>query len=263
MQRYKKAASTLMMLIVLAALTAIVTLRGQNQNKSTSDEQNTRGQRDLPIVDYDAPEPTGDQERAKRRSKGKRYDKQSSQPIQDSPQASGRIWSSHWSRGLTAIPTDQSDTVLIGQVLDAQAYLSNDKTGVYSEFTILIDEVLKGDVGTSFPSRSKVIIERVGGAVRFPSGRIQRDETSGQGMPRIGCRYVLFLKRLDQDQDFSLVTGYELRGERVFPLDGATIEEGTQKFPFDEFNGFDASAFLRLVRDAIIQKPRERSEEKR
>jgi hypothetical protein len=262
MQSYKKAAPRLVLLIILAVVTAAVTLRGQEQKTSTTNQQNGRARRELPTVDYGVPESSSETEQTKRKAKSKRYDNQGSQPIQDSPQASGRIWSSHWARGLPAVPTEQSDTILIGRILDAQAYLSNDKTSVYSEYTVLIEEMLKGDPRPPV-SENKITIQRAGGAVRFPSGRIQRDETSGQGIPTIGSRYVLFLKRLDLEEDFSLITGYELRAAQVFPLDGASVEGGSQKFPFDEFTGADAPSFLKLVNDSIAQKSRNLPEQRR
>ncbi len=255
MKNHKKTASTFVILITLVAVLATMTLRGQSQKEPTFKEQEGDRHRGMPVVDSWAPESPDSQTRSNRKLKGKRHDRQSSQPIEEAPSISGRIWSSHWSQGLTAIPADKSDTVLIGEILDAQAYFSNDKTGIYSEFTLLVEEALKGDAATSFPSGSRVTIERFGGAVRFPSGVIQRYETAGQRMPRIGRRYVLFLKRIKLEEDFSLITGYELRGGEVFPLDGASEEEGTQKFPFDEYEGFDATVFLKIVRDTIAQAP--------
>ncbi len=68
-------------------------------------------------------------------------------------------------------------------------------------------------------------------------------------------QFILFLKRINQEKHFSLITGYELRDDKVFPLDGSTVEEGTQEFPFDEYEGFDAAAFLKIVRDTIAKTP--------
>lgn len=255
MTNYNKTAFTLLILIAVVAVVAAMTLPGQTQKESSSAPQTTAKGRDLPIVDYGVPEIADPQTQTKRKTKGRRHDGQSSQPIEEAPSSSGRVWSSHWSRGLPAIPVQQSDVVLVGQILDAQAYLSNDKTGIYSEFTVRVEEeTLKGDALALFPS-GITTIERSGGAVRFPSGVIQRYVISAQGMPRIGCRYVLFAKRINQEEDYTLITGYELRGDKVFPLDGSIVEEGTQKFPFDDYEGFDASVFLSMVKDAVAKTP--------
>jgi hypothetical protein len=176
----------------------------------------------------------------------------SARRIEESPYPVNVTWSTHWWQGLPAIPVAQSDVVLIGEITDAQAYLSNDKTGIYSEFTVSAGEVLKNDGNASLYPGSIITAERFGGAVRFPSGSIQRYTTRNQRMPLVGRQYVLFLKRVDQGQDFSLVTGYELRDQRVVPLDGANTEKG-EKLPFDNYKGTDASVFLNTVRATIAQ----------
>lgn len=38
-------------------------------------------------------------------------------------------------------------------------------------------------------------------------------------MPNVGAQYVLFLKCQDKDHAYHLLTAYELRGGKVFPLD--------------------------------------------
>lgn len=242
--------------------------KNQSQSDATSSGQAPKEQKELQVADYATPESPDPKERAQRKAKGSRYDKQGSYPIEDGPDVDGSIstWSSHWSRGLPAIPAAQSDAILIGEITDAHAYLSNDKTSVYSEFTVLVEAMLKSgnNVPLSSSSPSLLSVQRLGGAVRFPSGHVQKYVTSGQGMPRVGRRYVFFLKSVGQEQDFCLITGYELRGDKVFPVDGASVEEGTQKFPFDEYRGFDASAFLTIVRNAIAETlPSSRGEEVR
>jgi hypothetical protein len=225
-----------------------VVLRRQDQTVLPPTEQEIADQ--LPVADATAPEPTDPDKRAKKQKKGKRYDNSGSEPIKEAPYPYQRTWSTYWWKGLPAIPTAQSDVVLIGEITDAQAYLSNDKTGIYSEFTIRAGEVLKNDGEASLYPGSIITAERFGGAVRFASGAIQRYTTSNQRMPLTGRHYVLFLKRTDQEQDFSLITGYELRGQRVVPLDGANTDEG-EKLPFDNYKGMDASSFLNILRHAI------------
>jgi hypothetical protein len=230
-------------------ITAIVLLTSMipKQKIFVTSAQDQDAELVLPVASYDGLEPLDPRERAKRHARNKRYDHQSGEAIKEAPYPLERIWSSHWAREVPAIPITQSDVILIGTVLDAQAYLSTDKTGVYSEFAISVGEVLKGAVNNSVISA-----ERFGGAVRFPSGVIQKYRTQAQGMPRSGRRYLLFIKKLDQDDGFSLLTGYELRGETIVPLDGGN-EEGTERLPFDSYRGANVSSFLKLVQDSIKQ----------
>jgi hypothetical protein len=235
-------------LLLLAAIVGVVLLAAREKGL-VSIAQDQVEDFTLPIADFDEPEPQNTQDKAKRHARNKRYDHRSGEAIKEAPYPVERIWSSHWSRGLPAIPVQQSDVVLIGLVVESQAHLSNDKTGVYSEFGIQVQEVLKGvDIDTL--NQPLICAERFGGSVRFPSGVIQKYRTSGQRMPKPGRRYVLFLKKVVQDDDFSILTGYELRGEKIVPLDGSS-QQGNERLPFDSYIGVDVGPFLQAVRDAI------------
>lgn len=237
---------------VLIGSIAALAMREPSQSTSSLPTDQARKIRDLPVVDFDAPAPND----LRHKARGSRYDRQSSQPIQETSSISGRLWSNHWARGLEALPIDSSDTILVGTITDAQAHLSNDKTAVYSEFHVQVEEVLKQDPAKSpIELTAAILIERFGGAVRFSSGTIQRYETIGQGMPRSGERYLLFLKRLDEAPSFSIITGYELGYDlKVFPLDGAHVGEGNDTYPFDKYKGFDTSLFLQTVRTRLAEK---------
>lgn len=230
-------------------ITAIVLLTSMipKQKIFVTSAQDQDAELVLPVASYDGLEPLDPRERAKRHARNKRYDHQSGEVIKEAPYPLERIWSSHWAREVPAIPVSQSDVILIGTVVDSQAYLSTDKTGVYSEFAISVGEVLKGIGAVSNPVISA---ERFGGAVRFPSGVVQKYRTQAQGMPRSGRHYLLFLKKLDQNDGFSLLTGYELRAEKVVPLDGGN-EEGTERLAFDSYRGADVTLFLDEVRRAV------------
>lgn len=146
---------------------------------------------------------------------------------------------------------------MVGEVLSSQAYLSSDKTGVYSEFRIEISEVLKNASGATLISHSEVIATREGGIVRFPSGRQQRYTTAQQGMPMVGRRYVFFLRCNVSGQDFSLLTAYELRNDRVLPIDGYGDKGEPRLISFTKFEGMDETVFLKAVADAISKPPKD------
>jgi hypothetical protein len=235
--------------LAVTTVSSVAALHLSSSNKSTSIQEDSKDE--MPIADYSAPESAYPGERTKRKAKNKRYDKSGSRPIKEEQGEFTRVLSSHWAQGLPAIPVEQSDIIVVGEVTETQAYLSNDKTGVYSEFTLRVGEVFKNDDTASLYPGIIVTAQRTGGAVRFPSGQIQKYKTGGQSMPRIGRRYILFLKRINESQDFSIITGYELRDERVVPLDGTSA--GGEKLQFDDYKGFSVTAFLTVVRDAIAQ----------
>src|SRR5687767_3670517 len=205
-------------------------------------QQTTVQERDakLPVVYYDAPESTDKEKLEKRRKKGLKYDK-ANLPVNPSPEVRTTTFVSHWFYGMPSLPTLQSDAIVLGEVADANAFLSPDKTGVYSEYTIRVDQVLKADDTTVVPSQT-IAAQRPGGRVRQPSGLVQSYKVSNQGVPRIRGKYVLFLKRVQDD--FLILTGYELRENNVKPLDKAGL--------FNNYTGMDVQSFMAELQQAII-----------
>lgn len=154
-----------------------------------------------------------------------------------------------------AIPVSQSDAVVIGTITNLKAFLSDDRTSVYSEMTVNVEEVLKQDPRYPLVKGLTLDAERSGGGVRFPSGKILRRGALGRNIPEIGARYVLFLIYNEQGKDFCVLTGYQLTGDRVLPLDGTwDLEKGGR---FSQFAGYEkyvrapVSTFLVDVRQAI------------
>lgn len=157
-----------------------------------------------------------------------------------------------WEAGLSALPVDKSHAVIIGEVIGAEAYVSNDKTGVYSEFTVRVGEVLKNKSNVPIVIGNAVDIERPGGRVEFPSGQTALVFTRAQGMPRIGKRYVFFLShdfplQGHQNNDLYILTGYELRAGRIIPLDEPSGH------PITAYKGRDVASFLEDLRAALAK----------
>ena len=204
----------------------------------------------FPIVDSTATLPTDPNERANRNRKSKKYNSRTAPPISESDQ----IYSiTDWELGLSALPVAKSAAIVIGEISTAQAYLSEDKTAVYSEFGVRIDEVLKTETGFPVVPGSMLPVERMGGRVRFPSGKLAVSIVDKQDMPRIGGRYVLFLihgfPMGGETEDFYILIGYELRSGRVSPLDRITSG------PIAAYRGTDETSFLRDLRIAIANTP--------
>lgn len=246
MRRHKRAVVLLVVaLLAVAAATAVTTLRGQGLNRSSSNERQKISKKEFesqfPIVDYAAPDLVDPVKRARRKAKSKKYDN-SEMSVSPSAEVTSNL--EHWGAGLSALPTDRSSVVVTGEVREAQAYLSHDKTGVYSEFTIRVGRVLKNDVSASLAVGKNIIVDRPGGRVRFPSGRINQYFTAGQGMPRVGRRYVLFLT--GKEEDFRILTGYEIRDRHIFLLDNPGGGH-----PITAYHGADESLFMNDLQAAI------------
>ncbi|HEX8502549.1 MAG TPA: hypothetical protein VF659_18345 [Pyrinomonadaceae bacterium] len=212
------------------------------------------------VTDYDAPEPADPKERARQRVRRNR-NKIILSNLKDDPrrfmiterdESSFGLPSSH-APDEPAIPAVKSDAVVVGSVADAQAYLTGDKTDIFSEFRVRLDDVIKSSTG-ALAAGDLIITTRGGGGVRFPSGKVIRYGHHGKPLPRVGRRYVLFLRHNnDGSDDYSIVTAYELRDGHVFPLDGVALngEVLMQYAAYQKFKEADEAAFLGEVRRAV------------
>jgi len=210
--------SIIMILVAIAVMTGTSSnLRLQTQS-ALSDKR--RGMPDLerwPAAEYDSSLPVDPAKRARRQAKNRKYDK-SEWPILANDIADSTVRLHQVNPDLPAFPVEQSRVVLIGQIASAAGYLSNDKTGVYSEFTLVVEEVLKNDLAEQMLTGSSIAVTREGGRIRFPSGRMHWYGIDRQSMPRVGGRYVLFLSG-ETEETLTILTGYELAAGKVMPLD--------------------------------------------
>jgi len=256
MPPYKRIVFFMTVVLAVAVTTAVSALKegelstAKNEAQKVSEEQQETEDDEIPAVDFDSPEPGDTYERAKRRERGAKYD--NSAFVRKDDAASGAVEStffSEWDLGLSAIPADKSDVVLIGEVAEAKAYLSNDKTGIYSEFTTRVEKLFKNSAPTPLAPEEVISLERQGGAVRHPTGRKYHYHVSGQNLPRRGRRYVFFLSAAEAGQSFVIITAYELKGGKVFPLDSPE--------QFQRYKGVDEAEFLRAAQRAVNSSNRD------
>ncbi len=201
----------------------------------------------MPVAAYSAKQPADPVERELRLTRGGRFDNRAPVAFSEMrPDTTGYSTNSHWWLGMPALPTAESDAVIIGNIVTAEGYLSNDRTGAYSEFTIRSRKAFKDDGRLS---GGLILAEREGAVVQLHDGRTIRYGIAGQGMPQIGGRYVLFLKYNEQAQVYDILTGYELRGRRVFSLDNA-VER------FTSYENAEQQVFLSEVQTAISHPPK-------
>jgi hypothetical protein len=129
---------------------------------------------------------------------------------------------------LDPFPASRSAAVVIGTILSSKAYVSKDRTYVYSDFQVRVDEVLKQDSPMNLVVGGRIVASRGGGTIHFPSGRTNDYVNHGEGMPAIGSQYLFFLARpsIITEPEYQIVTGgaYELRNGMVHPLDDSSLE---------------------------------------
>ena len=205
----------------------------------------------LPTVNYDAPEPSNANETARRNARGKRFNG-SLRVSEPHSEAGAKGILDSWMQSIPAIPVDASDAIVIGDITDAQAFLSPDKTGVYCEYTVRVDKLLKQNAAAPIIVGGFVVAQREGGRVRFTTGLVQSYITHYQGAPIVGRSYVLFLKRNEQADVFTLLTGYEKRDGHVYPLDGVDLPGGATEIPqFAAYKGVEEATFSKALTSAL------------
>jgi hypothetical protein len=199
----------------------------------------------FPIANYDEAEPTDPVKSAARKEKQKRYDGPSIVARNPHPK-DAEVSSIYEGPELPALPTSQSNVIVVGTVLTGEAHLSHNKKNIYSEFTVQLDDVLKADV--SLPPDKILTIDREGGIVSYPNGQQILYRNLRENMPSVGKRYAFFLEFVNQD--FRILTAYELDKDKVIPLDDLD--------QFKSFAGQDVTSFLNHVR-TLLSKPKEGS----
>lgn len=233
-------------IVVIATIANVLgSLRGSNSQESselTIQAQKTPPQHRgwerfeglFPVVDYHALESNKPVDQDERRIKSKRYDKYEIVPSNPNPNtAASEIVDESFS--ISSIPVKESNLIIIGEVLNAQAYLSNNKTGIYSEFTIRVGKVLKNDISKEISENEKISLDRFGGFVRFPNGQKVFYGISGRRMPRVGVQHIFFLTKPDQSTNYEILTAYELKDGKVYPIDSTYIYKTNEGRGIEEF----------------------------
>jgi hypothetical protein len=211
------------------------TAREGNQGKAHFDARKP-DVNNWPSTNYNASE-NNPRKRAERQKRSKKYDK-SDWRVHPADLSDSTVRVDAFDTSLPAFLVNKSDLVIIGEVVQGVAYLSDDKTGVYSEFTIRVEQLLQDCGNNSLNIGSHIDIQREGGRVRFNSGREHWYGIDGAGMPVPASRYLFFLRKLDTGV-FDLVTGYELTGNTVQPLDNLSSSQ--------VYRDSEQSTFLKTV----------------
>ncbi len=238
-------------LLIVVITIMILSVTVPKSGKSSVNDEQSMGQANVPlydredrypIVEADELEPSDPTKRAKLKRQKQRYDKDA--PFRHpGPKDIEVAFLPEAQFNFPALPVAQSDVIVLGAVLNAEAHRSENKLNVFSNFEMKVDEVLKGNL----PVGNVINVQRVGGFVNYANQRKVLFRLVGNGMPAVGARYVLFLRVLDDD--YRILTGYELGAEGVMPLDHSR--------QFETYYGKNETDFLTALRDAIAQVSRQ------
>jgi hypothetical protein len=127
--------------------------------------------------------------------------------------------------------------IVIGTLTKSMGLVGADHTSVYTEHQFTVDQIFISD-DPLLRNGVEITGTREGGTVSFPSGHLKDYVTYGEGIPKVGTRYLLFLWRDGDatDLDYGISTAYELTGGRAYALDYV--------MPYKQYEGVDQSVLL-------------------
>ncbi len=120
-----------------------------------------------------------------------------------------------------------SDLVIVGKVLKSEAYLSTDKSGIYTEFTVNVEECLKAPNVDNLQIGKTLRVDRPGGYVRYPNGQLVSYKIQGTGLPKAGTSYLFFLKLEAESGNYAVLAAYEFSDQYFRSLDRGMPDELT------------------------------------
>ncbi|GEM_PF-2679123 len=192
-----------------------------------------------------APESADSQERVLRQEKSRRYNRPGAQKLTELLPGVEPLPLIGHHRPTEPVPVGDSDMVIVGEVEQLQPYLSSDKSSLYTEFRVRIGEVLKNDLEIPLLAGNVVLLEREGGVLRLPDGRIIVDSVQKRSLPVQGGRYVFFAKKRGSPGGLYIYFAYEFVGDQVFSLDEVKSSSSTSSLHFSA----DKEGFLTDLRE--------------
>jgi hypothetical protein len=163
------------------------------------------------------------------------------------PQEDNVLQISDYAQPLDPFPVARSAAILVGTVLSGKAFVSKDRTYVYSDYQVRLDQILKNDPSANLAVGGQFVASRGGGTIHFPSGRVRNYTNAGEGFPAIGSQYLFFLVKPNfPEPEYEVIIGaiYELRNGKVYPLDDSQL---------GLFDGMSEPVFMAKVEQAIAQ----------
>jgi hypothetical protein len=112
------------------------------------------------------------------------------------------------------IPTD-SDVVAVVYFEDYQVYLSRAKRSIYTEISLQVERILKGDAAVTSGDYLTVILP--GGTIKTSSQIISYGSLNDPLELQPQHRYVVFLERAHEKDSYIINKSWELRNGAAFP----------------------------------------------
>jgi hypothetical protein len=144
---------------------------------------------------------------------------------------------------------------VLGTLIKSQPYLSANRTAIYTEYHLDVEEMLKTSQEDLSIVEGRLVIDRPGGVLRMRDGKLIASTVSGTGLARpldLGRRYVLFCRLINDNRDLILGYAFELRDGKAYAL----WQSPGHDRPVDELPGAvsalsEEQTFVQAVRNAV------------
>jgi hypothetical protein len=253
-------------LVVLLSLTFLASAKAQSPGSEVPDkdlhQRKPSKNSGLPVVGEFQRQPESDADEGRRQKREKLYENSAPRllvPYGDpGALADGSTESTHYTfldtisvplvgvhQDLPGIPVTGA-AVIIGTILSGNSFMSKNRTAVYSDYHVRVDEVLKQGPTATLAVGDQVVASRPGGAIHFPSGHRTNFLLIHHGLPEIGSQYILYLfKTLPNlpEYEIGFESGYLVKNGRVFALDDVN-----EQF----YEGMSEPVFLDTIKKAIV-----------
>ena len=205
-------------------------------------ERSNKARRAFPTADIN--EPDSDDSVKGRAKKEKRHRFDAWQFVSSKPESwiAESALSPEGYLDFPSLPVNESDIILIATVSSSEAHISGNRRGVFSEFNLVVESVLK--TNQDLTEGSSLTVDRVGGYVKYPNGQQILFRISGLNMPQVGARYLFFLSTR-RKPDFIIKTAYELTPQGVMALDFSE--------QFLSLDGISETEIQKRVRDLLTK----------
>jgi hypothetical protein len=154
---------------------------------------------------------------------------------------------------LPEIPVAESTVIVTGVVRGIDPHLSEDKTVLYTEYTVDIEQVLHNVSGYLVNPTIAIVRHGFDRPVRMPSGRVVKTVAVGHGFALArNAKYVLFLRSVPDSVVYTPVKAWEVRDGKVF----ATAPEDLRRVNSDttDFQGGDYDRFVESIRTRVAAR---------
>jgi hypothetical protein len=119
------------------------------------------------------------------------------------------------------MPVAESTTIAIGSIREDNSYFSENESAIYSEYSFAVTEVLRSVNSPKSVAGESLLCSREGGSIALPNGSKVSWLVPGQGYPKVGEQYLLFLRWNEEEQIFKILRVYLFSGEEVYSIDYA------------------------------------------